>query len=328
MANVSTATVSNVLNETKYVSDDLKKQVHEAMKALNYQPNTLAKSLRIQESRLIGLLISDIANPFFSLVVRGIESELAENGYNVLLCNTDSDVEKEKKYLDVLLGKRIDGLIVSSAGNTGEYFKSLAKTGVPIVFLNRCPDFLTSDVIMTNNIKGAYMATEHLIKHGYSKIAIISGPKNISTGRDRLLGFTRAMEDYGISINPRFVKEGQFDIESGYALMQELMSAEEKPDACFISNNFMTLGAYKFAKKAHVKIPDDMAIVGYDDPEWADIVDPPLTSVSQPAYNQGVTAAKLIISALQEKKQSRREVIFLEPSLVVRNSCGCETRSP
>lgn len=246
LANVSTATVSHVINNTKYVSEDLKKQVYDAMETLNYQPNALAKSLKMQESKLIGVLISDIANPFFSTVVRGIENGLSEKGYNILLCDTDSDPEKERKYLDVLISKRIDGLIVSSAGNTGGFFKSLEKTGVPIVFLNRFPYFLSSNVIMTNNVMGAYMATEHLIRHGHRRLAIITGPLDISTGRDRLTGFQRALEDYQLNLNPEFIKEGCFDSESGYKLMKEIWDQETKPDACFISNNSMSLGAYKF----------------------------------------------------------------------------------
>jgi LacI family transcriptional regulator len=323
LAGVTAATVSNVLNGTRYVSDEVKSQVFSAIEALNYQPNIVAKSLRVQESRLIGLLVSDIANPFFSTVVRGIENELSDNKYNVLLCNTDSSIEKERKYLEVLIGKRVDGLIVSSAGNSGDYFRSLEKTGVPIVFLNRCPDFMKSDVIMTNNVKGAYSATEHLIQHGYSKIAIITGPLSISTGKDRLTGYKRALEDYGTQEHEHLIKEGNFTIQSGYEKMKELMEQEQKPDAVFISNNFMTLGAYKYLKKAGISIPNQVAVVGYDDPEWADIVDPPITSIRQPAYELGIQAAKLILANMKEN-QTKREIMYMDASLVVRESCGCK----
>lgn len=323
LANVSTATVSHVINNTKYVSEDLKRQVYNAMETLNYQPNALAKSLKMQESKLIGVLISDIANPFFSTVVRGVENGLSSNGYNILLCNSDSDPEKERKYLDVLISKRVDGLIVSSAGNTGEFFKNLEKTGVPIVFLNRFPYFLSSNVIMTNNVMGAYMATEHLIRHGHRRLAIITGPQDISTGRDRLTGFQRALEDYQLNMNPDYIKEGGFDTKSGYQLMKELWNQETKPDACFISNNSMSLGAYKYLKEVGVKVPEDMALIGYDDPEWADIVDPPLTTVSQPAYEQGVQAAKLMLSHIKEGQPKDQEIIYLNPSLIIRRSCGC-----
>lgn len=139
------------------------------MSELNYVPNTLAKSLRVRESRLIGVMISDISNPFFSLVVRGIEDGLAQGGYNTLLCNTDSNIDKEREYLKVLQGKRIDGIFVSSSGNSEEYFKEMWQIDIPLVFLNRCPKPLISDSVSTNNIEGAMLATEHLIKHNYKK---------------------------------------------------------------------------------------------------------------------------------------------------------------
>lgn len=322
LAGVSTATVSNALNETKYVSEEVKDKINRAIEELNYQPNIVAKSLRVQESRIIGVLISDVANPFFSIVVRGIEEELSKSNYSILLCNTDSSVEKERKYLEVMIGKRVDGLVVSSAGNTGDYFRSLDKTGVPIVFLNRCPEFMNSDVIMTNNIQGAYSATEHLIRHGYCKIAIITGPSSISTGKDRLIGYKRALEDYGVALSDSLVKEGLFTIQSGYDKMKELMEQETKPDAVFISNNSMTLGAYKYLKEAGIRIPDQIAVLGYDDPDWADIVEPPITTVRQPAYQLGVHAANLMLARINEK-QVKREIMYMDTTLIIRRSCGC-----
>lgn len=322
-AGVSIATVSNALNGTRYVSKEVKEKIDHAIKELNYQPNILAKSLRIKESRIIGCLISDIANPFFSNVVRGIEEELAKKNYKILLSNTDSSVEKERKYLKMLVGQRVDGLIVSSAGNTGDYFRSMEKTGVPIVFLNRCPELMNSDVVMTNNIQGGYTATEHLIRHGYSKIAIITGPTSISTGKDRLIGYKRALEDYGVTEYEPLVKEGLFDIESGYRKMKELMEQDMKPDAVFICNNSMTLGAYKYLKEAKVSIPDQLAILGYDDTDWADIVDPPITTIKQPAYELGVAAAKLMLARIKNV-QVKREIMYMDTSMIIRKSCGCQ----
>lgn len=324
-AGVSTATVSNVLNGKKYVSNEVKEQVHSAMKALNYQPNIIAKSLRIKESRIIGLLISDIANPFFSSVVRGIENELATNDYNVLLCNTDSSVEREREYLEGLIGKRIDGLIVSSAGNTGDYFRTLERTGVPIVFLNRCPEFMNCDVIMTNNTRGAYRAIEHFIRHGYGKIAIITGPNSISTGKDRLTGYRRALEDYGITEQDSLIKEGLFDVQSGYDKMKELMEQDCKPDAVFISNNLMTLGAYKYIREKGIRVPEQLAVIVFDDPEWAELVDPPITSVRQQTYELGVQAAKLMMASIKDAK-TKRDILYMDPSLIIRESCGCNRR--
>lgn len=321
-AGVSTATVSNALNGTRFVSKEVQAKIDKAIKELNYQPNILAKSLRIKESRIIGVLISDIANPFFSNVVRAIEEELSKQNYSILLCNTDSSVEKERKYLNMLIAQRVDGLIVSSAGNTGDYFRSLDKTGVPMVFLNRCPEFMNSDVIMTNNIHGGYSATEHLIRHGFGKIAIIAGPLSISTGKDRMIGYKRALEDYGITELEELIKVGEFTTESGYNKMKELMNQETKPEAVFISNNSMTLGAYKYLKESQIAIPDEVAIFGYDDPDWADVVDPPISTVIQPTFQLGVNAAHLMLARIKNE-QVKREIMYMETNLVIRRSCGC-----
>ncbi|WP_413303858.1 LacI family DNA-binding transcriptional regulator [Bacillus sp. 1P10SD] len=322
LANVSTATVSNVINNTKHVSEDLKKKVYESMKALNYKPNEIAKSLKVKQSRLIGILISDISNSFISKVVKGIESTLSEKGYNVLLCSTDSDVEKEKEYLEVLMGKRIDGLIISSSG-AGNHYDDLLKAKVPLVFLNRCPEHLPSNMVMTNNIKGAYMATEHLIKHGYKKIAIITGPMQYSTGRDRYIGYKRALEDYAISYHDELVLEGDFTIESGYGLTKEIIESKMKIDAIFISNNSMSLGSYKYIKEQGLKIPQDIALYGFDDPEWADVVDPPLSGITQPAFELGVYAAQKMIDTIQGTCPEIREIKYLDPNMIIRKSCGC-----
>jgi LacI family transcriptional regulator len=324
LAKVSTATVSNVINNTKHVSESVKQQVFDAMEALNYKPNEIAKSLRVQQSRLIGILISDISNDFISKVVKGIENTLSEIGYNVLLCSTDSDFEKEKEYLNVFMGKRIDGLIISSSG-TGDYehYEDLIKAKVPVVFLNRCPDHFPSNMVMTNNIKGAYSATEHLIKHGYKKIGIITGPLHFSTGRDRFIGYQRALDDYGIPFRKEIVLEGCFNIESGYELTKKLFEENMDVEALFISNNSMSLGAYKYIKEQGIKIPEEIAIYGYDDPEWADIVDPPLSGIKQPAYQLGIYAAKKIVDTVQGNCTETRGIKYLDPEMVVRKSCGC-----
>lgn len=322
LANVSIATVSNVINETKHVSEDLKRQVLTAMKALNYKPNDIAKSLKVNQSRLIGILISDISNNFISKVVKGIEITLNEEGYTVLLCSTDSDVEKEKRYMNVLMGKRIDGLIISSAG-TGEHYNDLINANVPLVFLNRCPDHISANMVMTNNIKGAYQATEHLIKHGYKKIGIITGPMHLSTGRDRYIGYERALDDYGFPVNKEFVFEGNLDIESGYEVTKKIIESNIEVDALFISNNSMSLGAYKYMKEKGLKIPQDIAVYGFDDPEWAEIVDPPLSGIRQPAYELGILAAQNIIDILQGDQEEIKSIQFLDPEMIIRKSCGC-----
>jgi LacI family transcriptional regulator len=323
LAGVSTATVSNVINSSKKVSEKVEKNVLNSMEALNYQPDMVAKSLRIKESKLIGLVISDIANSFFASVVRGIEDALSADGYNVLLCNSDLNVDKEKKYLNLLLGKRVDGLIISASGSSNSYYKQLKNNGVPSVYLNRSPDFTDIDTVTTNNYGGSYQATDHLINHGHKKIGIITGIQNINTGRERLSGFKQALLDNDLEINENWVKEGNFEDNSGYFKMKEIMEQTDRPTALFVSNNAMTLGVYKYIKKFALKIPDDIAIIGFDDPEWGSIVDPPLTAVAQPSYQLGTEAARLIIEKIKGGHADRQQIITLNPTLVIRNSCGC-----
>ncbi|QHA93085.1 LacI family DNA-binding transcriptional regulator [Bacillus sp. N1-1] len=321
-AEVSTATVSNVINNTKFVSEKVRERVLKVIQELDYQANALAKSLRSQESRLIGVIVSDISNPFFSNVVKGIEEGTAANGYNVLLCNTASSLEKEIEFLGILIGKRVEGVIISSSGTDKEYFENLNNIDVPVVFLNRSPNTPAHKVVMTNNIKGANIATEHLIQHGYKNIGIISGPSSLSTGKDRLTGYRRAMEDYHLSIPDSYIQEGDFSIESGYKAMKDLLTQNNEIEACFISNNFMTLGAYKYLKEVNYSVPNDIAIIGYDDADWADIMNPPLTTVKQPAYEQGIKAIDIMLSTIRSEGH-KQQIEYLEPNLVVRKSCGC-----
>lgn len=322
MAGVSTATVSNVLNNTKNVGEEVRRKINDAVRTLNYIPNNVAKSLRVKESKLIGLMISDIANPFFAQVVRGIEDALAANGYTVILCDTDVDVEKEKTYLRVLLSRRIDGLVVSLAGDEHEYdhFRAL---DLPVVFFNRTPDSDAFNRVKTQNFEGAYLAASHLIDHGYRRIAIVAGPQHISVGRERLLGFRRALEDRGRVFDPELVGIGQFNVEGGYSAMEELMGRTQKPDAVFTCNNVLTLGAFRFLQGAGYRIPQDIAFLGYDDPDWTTIVEPPLSVIRQHGFEMGLETGALVLECVKNKDIKRVREISLRSELVIRKSCGC-----
>jgi LacI family transcriptional regulator len=218
----------------------------------------------------------------------------------------------------------VDGIIVSTAGDSANYNELAKKYSVPVVFLNRNPNINSSCIVVTNNFNGSYEATNHLINHKYNNIAIIAGPQNVSTGRDRLMGFERAIMDSGITLDHNLVKIGNFDVESGYNMMKELMEGNIRPNAVFISNNLMTLGAYNYLKEVGLKIPTDVAIIGFDDPEWAKTVDPPLTCVRQPAYDQGVYAAKMILERIMSGSKEFVRGITLDTEFVIRESCGCK----
>jgi LacI family transcriptional regulator len=324
IAGVSPASVSHVINKTKKLSAKTESEVLKAVEQLKYQPNNVAKSLRVQKTNLIAVMISDITNPFFANIVRAIEQELAKFDYNMLLCNTDQDTEKEKLYLDIMLSKRVDGIIVSSAQGYGDHFKNFDDFGIPLVFLNRYPEHVYANTVVTDNYTGAYMATNHLIQHGYQSIAIISGPDNIMTGLDRLKGYRKCLTEQGLDFNASLVYNGDFRVESGYENMKKIMQAtKHRPEAVFISNNQMTLGAYKYIKENGFSIPSDISIVGYDDSNWGTVVDPPLSTVRQPSEELGRRAANLIMECILANKVLEKKSILLQPELIVRKSCGC-----
>jgi len=319
-AGVSIATVSNVINGTKFVGDDVTRKINEAIERLNYIPNSVAKSLRVKKSKLIGLMISDISNPFFPPVVRGIEDTLAKNGFNVLLCDTDTDTAKEQEYLRLLLGRRIDGLLVSLAGAEHSYFRNL---DIPVVFFNRVPESEPCNIVETENAQGGFIATDHLIKHGYGRIAVIAGPQHLSVGHDRLRGYRAAIDKSGCVYDPDLVKISPFEVDAGYRAMKELMEQEKRPDAVFTCNNFLTLGAFRFLHEAEYKIPEDIAIVGYDDTDWTNIVDPPMTVVRHEGFEMGTATGNLLLDCLRKKDSVAPRRIVLKLELAVRKSCGC-----
>ncbi len=320
LAGVSNATVSNAINGTKHVGDDVRAKIDQAIAALDYIPNSLAKSLKMNESRLIGLMIWDILNPGFPPIVRGIEDTLRKNGFNVLLCNTDSDPVKELQYLKVLLGRQVDGLVVALAGPDVSHFLAL---NIPVVFFNRIPECTDCNVVTTDNAQGAYLATEHLLRHGYRRIAIVAGVQYISVGRERFRGYRKALEDGGRAFDERFVRVGPFTVEGGYQAMKELMEQDQPPDAVFTSNNILTLGALRYLRETGYRIPQDIAVVSYDDPDWATLLDPPLTCVDAQNYQMGISTGELLLERVQEKTAAKPKRVVLPLSLTVRRSCGC-----
>lgn len=321
-ANTSVATVSRVINDSGYVSPELKSKVQQAITELNYRPNAVAKSLKNEKTNMIGLLISDITNPFFSSVVKAIEDTLNKKGYTVILCNTGEDSRKEKKYLKELLDRQIDGFIVSAVSNNGDHFQQILKQGLPLVFVNRVPDNVhTDNVILTDNKKGGYLAAKHLIDLGHSRIGAIVGPGSLNTGRDRRNGYERALKEKGIDVNKKLIKVGDFSRESGYYLIKELIHMGQPPTAVFVANNEMTLGAIEALKKLSIRIPEELSLVGFDYSEWMMVVEPKLTSIVQQSYQLGKESARRLLDIIKtgEKEYSKSRKI-LPPEFLAGNS--------
>ncbi len=329
-AGTSTATVSRVLNSTGFVSDELKARVLEASRALGYHPNAIARGFRRQKTQTIGVIINDIANPFFGHVVRGIEEVLAPLGYHQLLCNTDGDVEKERMFVRLLCEKRVEGVIISAAGKQAEHLQILKDQKLPWVFVNRRPPGFGGPAVLTDNRAGVFEAVKHFIDLGHRSIAIIAGPQSINTGADRLKGYLDAMKSRGLGVSPELIYFGDFQEASGYQGVWELMALppEKLPTAIFICNNFMAAGAWKALIDLDVRVPGDMALAAFDETEWARIVNPPLTTVAQPSHEMGLAAARILFKLISRNRPPDQEAdfedVYLKPRLIVRESCGAK----
>ncbi len=321
-AGVSTSTVSHVINETRYVSDEVKQRVHAAMKDLNYQPNVIARSLRTRETQTVGVVVSDITNPFFTSIVRAIEDEVLKQGYNIILCDTDEKPEREQVYLRLLMGRRVDGLIVAPSSGNADLLQLAIESGYPTVLLDRSIPGLDADVVLSDNEGGAFDAVSYLVGIGHRRIGIIAGRLEVSTGADRMAGYVRAIKAHGIPVDESLIEVAQFKREIAYEKTREMLARSEPPTALFVCNNAMTAGAMAAIKAAGKKVPKDISVVGFDDSEWAALMDPPLTVVAQPIVELGTRAAQLLMRRISGGRVKTPRAIVLKPELIVRGSCA------
>lgn len=316
---VSTATVSHVVNKTRFVSDELRQSVLEAIQALNYQPNAIARSLVKRKTHTLGIIITDILNPFYTAIVRGVEDVTYRSGYTVMLCNTDEDPEKEVLYIQTLLEKRIDGLIISTALREGNHPLLPQLRGIPLVTIVRKIRGLRSDAVFGDNTGGAYKATDHLIRLGHRRIGIISGPTGLSSGAERLAGYRKAVEEHGIAVDEQWIKTGDFKRGTGYFLTKEITRKAPLPTALFVTNNQMTVGALQALNEAKIRVPKDLSLISFDDMEWYSFLNPPLTTVEHSPYLMGKTAGEILLQRISSRRKRSKKVIV--PSrLIVRES--------
>jgi LacI family transcriptional regulator len=324
-AGVSLGMAGRVLGNYGSFSDTTKKKVAEAARALNYTPNVIARSLRTQLTKTIGVLISDITTFFWTTLVRGIQDKAGTAGYSVILCNSDDESENEQLYLSTLFERNVDGLIVSPTPHNHSYLKRLARSMVPIVSVDRGVKGLGVPTIKTDNQAGAYEAVKHLIDLGHDRIAIITGIPGVETSEERLEGYRRALQDRGIPLRKTLIKEGLFQKDRAFSATEELLRMRRAPGAIFVSNEPMVSGCILALKENGVRIPADMAIVGFDDPVWASYMDPPLTAVSQPSYTMGMLAFDYLLAQISGSGKDKKLIgdVILKPTLVIRKSCGC-----
>jgi LacI family transcriptional regulator, galactose operon repressor len=323
-AGVSVSTVSHVLNRTRFVSDELRERVLAAMDELDFEPNAAARMLSLKRSNALGLIVSDIRNPFFASVARGVEDVAQERGYTVVLCNSDETLVREAACLKALQNRQVDGVLLASAGVADEYVARLVQAGYPIVLVDRdLPDLEISAVVLDN--KGAaYSAVRHLIERGHRRIGMLSGRDSITTTIERVAGYEHALRESGIDPDPALVISGQSTSEGGTAATHALLDLVPRPTAIFSGNNLMSIGALHAISSRGLSVPQDIALVGFDDFPfpWADAFRPHLTTVAQPTYELGRQAAELLVDLLNGRSQSAPQRIVLDGKLVIRESSG------
>jgi LacI family transcriptional regulator len=319
LAGVSPSTVSHVINETRYVSDETKAEVLAAMEALNYRPNAIARSLRQKKTHTIGLIVPDSSNPFFAEVGRGVEETIFAQGYSLIIGNSEGNLEKELLHINVLTEKQVDGIMFVAAGLSTAHILTLQSHNMPLVVVDREVPGVNVDVVLTNHLQGGYVATVHLIGLGHRHIGCITGPAELPSSADRVAGYKRALIEYGIDPDEELIVRGEFDSPSGYRAVKRLLALSQPPTALFACNDLMAIGALSGAIEAGYHVPDDLSIVGFDNISLASFSIPPLTTVAQPTAQLGAMAAQMLMERIRDiTLPPRRRVLPIE--LIVRSS--------
>ncbi|WP_105664490.1 ribose operon transcriptional repressor RbsR [Cronobacter dublinensis] len=320
LAGVSTSTVSHVINKDRFVSDAIRVRVEDAVRTLNYAPSALARSLKLNQTRTIGMLITASSNPFYSELVRGVERSCFERGYSLVLCNTEGDEQRMNRNLETLLQKRVDGLLLLCTETHQPSPAIMTRyPAIPTVMMDWSPFDGDSDVIQDNSLLGGDIATRHLIEKGFTRIACVTGPLDKTPARLRLEGYRTAMQRAGLTVPEGYEVIGDFEFGGGLRAMQSLLALPEPPQAVFMGNDAMAVGAYQALYQAGLRIPQDIALVGYDDIELARYMTPPLTTIHQPKDELGELAIDVLIHRMAQPELQQQR-LQLTPVLMERGS--------
>jgi LacI family transcriptional regulator len=326
LAGVSLATASRVLSGRGYSSKESRAKVRRVAEQLGYKPNQLARNLKLRKTDTVGLMITDIVNPFYSVLANGALACAKKFGYHVILCATNEDEKLEDEYLNVLMNQRAAGIIAVPTGRNLQIWSEAYTLGVNLVLVDReVHGLLQADVVLVDNVKGAYEAVSYLIGLGHLRIGIITGPATTTTGKGRLDGYLQAMQAAGIAVANECVEQASFKSESGSAAAQRLLSLADPPTAIFAANNQLGEATYKEIRASGLTIPNDISLVVFDDVTWASLVTPPLTVVSQPTHKMGYLAMELLHHKLETVEEGGADIprkSTLCPELIIRASCG------
>jgi LacI family transcriptional regulator, galactose operon repressor len=314
-AGVSVATVSRVLNDSPKVSGETRARVRASVAALRYRPNAVARSLRTEATRTLGLIVGDILNPFFAVLARAVEDEARAAGYTVVIGNADERPERQDHYVRTLLEQRVDGLLICPTAEVTPLVEDCVAAGGPLVFLDRTLPGLDVPSVRVDGTGAVHELIRHLRDLGHRRVAFISGPALLSTGRERARAYEDAMRANGLELRDEYLEAGDFQAASGRAIAARLLDLPEPPEVVFAGDNLMALGALDEIRARGMRIPDDVALASFDDVAWFVHVDPPITAIAQPAGELGRRAVRVLLERAEEP-------VVLPARLVRRRSCG------
>jgi DNA-binding LacI/PurR family transcriptional regulator len=321
----SIKTVSRALNDHPDVKKETRARILTVAKKYSYYPNLVAKSLRTKQAFTIGYVVPDITNEFYGKVGIAIEREAKKHHYGLLVSFTEESRENEIDSLKLLLAERVDGIILATVGTTGEFIGEILRNyPTPLVVIDNRVESVKTNLVLHDNVDGAYLLTKHLIGHGHRAIACITGPLSETSGAERLLGYKKALEESGIPVEDRMIKISNWRVNGGYETACELMTDNSRrPSAVFIGNSVMALGVYKALRRMDRKIPDDVALTAFDSLEFTDAIDPPLTTLQRVEDRIGELAAGMLFERIQTRDTVTMSEHFVKASIIVRRSCGC-----
>ncbi len=320
MAGVSTTTVSHVINKTRFVAEATQKKVLAAVEDLNYAPSAVARSLKCNTTRTIGMLVTKSTNPFFAEVVHGVEEYCYREGYTLILCNTEGNLSKQRDYLRMLAEKRVDGLLVMCSDLDQKLLDLLERQkDLPMVIMDWDSESPHTDKIQDNAEQGGYIATKYFIDHGHTLIGCLSGHNDKSTCRERLKGFNKAMAEANLAVNEDWILEGDFECDSAVKAAEKYIAMTERPTAIFCFNDIMAMALISTFEQAGLRVPGDISIIGYDNIDLAPYFAPPLTTIHQPKRRLGKTAIKILMERMKDKDHER-QIFEMAPAIVERKS--------
>ena len=321
-AGVAPTKVSRVINNSGYVTQEKRELVEAAIADLKYVPNTLARSFRFKQTNTIALVLTDVTNPFWTEVARGVEDAAREQNFNVILCNTDESAGRQAEYLSVLLQKQVDGILLVPANSTVAPIEAIQAQGTALVVLDRRVPAAHVDIVRCDSEGGAHQLIQHALSLGHCRIAVLTGPSDVSSAQDRVAGYRRALVEAGIEVIEDLIFYGQFVQASGYQMAQQALLARPRPTALFAANNFIAIGAWRALHEVGLRIPEDMTLVGFDDLPASLVVEPFLTVAAQPGYEMGKQGTDLLLTRLVEETPVQPQEIVLPTQLIVRGSSG------